>query len=64
MITGFQTYFIKGKRVSEKEAIRFIMSCGGWIPTPAFTESDNLSKAICSDGNKVWEEDFFGNKLD
>jgi len=27
------------------------------------TEPDNKSKAMCSDGERIWWEDFFGNYL-
>ncbi len=61
---GFHSYYIRGRLVSKEEAIGVIISCGGWIPTFAGIEADNLSKAICSDGKEIWKEDFFGNRLE
>lgn len=60
---GFQTFSIRGEPVSKDSFIRLLLNNGGCMFTLAFTEPDNMSKTVRTDGKDVWTEDFFGDRI-
>ena len=61
--TGFQTFSMRGKPCTRQDMIDHLVEQGGRVFSFAPTEPDNISKAMCSDGERIWLEDSFGNYL-
>ncbi len=51
---GYQTFYIRGKPVTKKEAIKFIQEHSP-IFTPASSEIDNVSKELITNGVDIWK---------
>ena len=57
---GFQTFSIRGRPCTRQSFIISLMEQGGLEFTFAPAEPDNRSKAICTDGERIWREDSMG----
>lgn len=58
---GFISFSLGDTPCSRGSFINRIIEQGGRVYTFAPCEIDNQSKSICSDGNRIWVEDHFGN---